>query len=126
MITNPDIKLYRMNKTMRSCGCCGAKLNLPIIRLYGISIGYESEHNAHSTEHVMCEDCLNILSNKLWNVDRDESKQKVYKETIYKELPKCCGDCKEIYCQLPKNKDSEIYDIYLNNKRHDKCPLRKI
>lgn len=123
----PDIKLYRLNKTLRGCGCCGAKSNVPITRLYALSIGYITQDNSgHANESVLCESCLNIVSDKIWNVDLKQAEQRVYKRTDYHDLPRCCGDCKEVKCKLPINIDGEVCVRYDKHERHEDCPLYKI
>lgn len=128
-VTQGIIELKRFRNTNRGCMCCSRRLP-EAKRMYALNIGKVTDERTGSTmtyEHLLCEDCRELVGTKFWYYDKDIAESHIYKKMDIEEIPHCCGDCKETKCKLPYDAYGiEVIDPYMFDERHPKCPLRRI
>lgn len=95
-------------------------------RMYIAKIGSKDEAGENTMSIPACELCLDILRERIWYIAHKRQSQ-VFTPSSNKEMPKCCGDCKEIKCRLPYDANNVyVIEPYLAQKVHEKCPLEVI
>lgn len=126
---NRIVRVERTRSSVRRCICCNEESNEPVSRLYALEVGRilnTAIGNAHTVEITICDDCIQVLSEKLWNIDRSNAKEiNVYRKTNMTDIPSCCGDCKITNCKLPIKK-GELVEPYDTMQRHPWCQLVRI
>lgn len=95
-------------------------------RIYLAEFGSKDETGSNTIKVPACELCLDILRERIWYIAHKRT-SKVFMPSANKEMPKCCGDCKEIKCRLPYDAYKiEVIEPYLTGCVHEKCPLEVI
>lgn len=123
------IKIVRCRSKACKCTVCQSISDEPRKRLYLISVGriVNSYGGTQQTDVILCDDCMEELGEMIWGMNKPSERDTlVYKPTNMKELPACCGDCKDLTCRIQYDSNGYIPETYMNKIRHENCPLTEI